>query len=79
MEFNLTENWKFSMSGGYDLMNKEVVVPNVNISRDLHCWLMNFTWVPTGAYRQYRLEIRVKAPQLQDVKVTKQGSAQGIY
>jgi hypothetical protein len=79
MELNLTENWKFSMSGGYDLMNKEVVVPNVNISRDLHCWLMNFSWVPTGAYRQYRLEIRVKAPQLQDVKVTKQGSSQGIY
>jgi lipopolysaccharide assembly outer membrane protein LptD (OstA) len=79
LEFNLTENWKFMMSGGYDLMNKEVVVPSVNISRDLHCWIMNFSWVPTGQYRQYKFEIRVKAPQLQDVKVTKQGSSQGIY
>ncbi len=79
LEFNLTENWKFSMSGGYDLMNKEVVAPNINVSRDLHCWIMNFSWVPTGQYRQYRFELRVKAPQLQDVKVTKQGSSQSIY
>lgn len=79
LEFNLTENWKFSMSGGYDLMNKEVVVPDINVSRDLHCWIMNFSWVPTGQYRQYRFEIRVKAPQLQDVKVTKQGSDRSIY
>jgi hypothetical protein len=40
---------------------------------------MNFYWVPNGPSRQYRLEIRVKAPQLQDIKVTKQGSERGIY
>jgi lipopolysaccharide assembly outer membrane protein LptD (OstA) len=79
LEFNLTENWKFSMNGGYDLTNKEIVVPNINISRDLHCWLMNFSWVPVGTYRSYQFEIRVKASQLRDVKVTKQGSDRGIY
>ena len=79
LEFNLTENWKFSMNGGYDLTNKEIVVPNINISRDLHCWLMNFSWVPTGTYRSYQFEIRVKASQLRDIKVTKQGSDRGIY
>ncbi len=79
LEFNLTENWKFSMNGGYDITNKEIVVPNINISRDLHCWLMNFSWVPVGTYRHYQLEIRVKAPQLHDIKVTKQGSDRGIY
>ncbi|HEV8538393.1 MAG TPA: LPS assembly protein LptD [Bacteroidota bacterium] len=79
LEFNLTENWKFSMTGGYDILNKEIVVPNVNISRDLHCWLMNFSWVPVGTYRHYQLEIRVKASQLHDIKLTKQGSDRGIY
>jgi len=79
LEFNLTENWKFSMSGGYDIFNKEVVVPQVNVTRDLHCWVMNFSWVPIGAWRHYMFEIRLKAPQLQDIKVTKQGSDRGIY
>ena len=40
---------------------------------------MNLTWFPIGFYRGYRLELRVKAPQLQDLKVTKQGSARGTY
>jgi hypothetical protein len=32
-----------------------------------------------GQWRNFRLEIRLKAPQLQDIKLTKQASARGIY
>lgn len=69
--FNLTKNWKFSVTGSYDLVRKEFAAPQVRISRDLHCWTMNFTWNPIGTFRGYNFEIRVKAPQLQDLKVTK--------
>ena len=79
LDFNLTENWKFSVSGGYDLVSKKVAVPQIAITRDLHCWLMNFSWVPFGNYRSYRFEIRLKASQLEDIKVTKSGSSTGIY
>lgn len=79
LSFNLTEYWKISASTNYDLVRKEIAAPQVHIYRDLHCWEMNFTWVPTGPNRNYRLEIRLKAPQLQDIKVTKQESARGIY
>jgi lipopolysaccharide assembly outer membrane protein LptD (OstA) len=71
LNFNLTPNWKFSLTGSYDFDNKEFSAPQIKISRDLHCWLMNFTWNPIGTYRGYMFEIRVKAPQLQDLKVTK--------
>ncbi|MGB9664755.1 MAG: putative LPS assembly protein LptD, partial [Ignavibacteria bacterium] len=73
LSFNLTTQWKFSVNGGYDFEQKKLTAPSVRISRDLHCWNMNFDWYPTGFYRGYRLEIRVKAPQLQDLKITKQG------
>jgi hypothetical protein len=73
VNFNLTPNWKFSFTGSYDIVNKEVAAPQIRISRDLHCWLMNFTWNPIGTYSGYRFEIRVKAPQLQDLKLTKRG------
>ena len=76
LSFNLTTQWKFSVNGGYDFEQKKLTAPTVRISRDLHCWNMNFDWYPTGFYRGYRLEIRVKAPQLQDLKITKQG---GIF
>lgn len=72
INFNLTPNWKFSFTGSYDLINKDLAAPQIRISRDLHCWIMNFTWTPVGTYTGYRFEIRVKAPQLQDLKLTKQ-------
>ena len=68
---SLTKYWKISVSGSYDITGKQFSAPQIMISRDLHCWLMNFTWNPIGTYTGYRLEVRVKAPQLQDLKVTK--------
>lgn len=71
INFNLTKNWKFSVGGNYDLENKEFAAPQISISRDLHCWIMNFFWYPIGTYRGYRFEIKVKAPQLRDLKLEK--------
>jgi lipopolysaccharide assembly outer membrane protein LptD (OstA) len=72
VDFNLTPAWKFSFTSSYDFIQKEFSAPQIRISRDLHCWIMNFTWNPIGLYRGYMFEIRVKAPQLSDLKVTKQ-------
>jgi len=77
--FNLTEFWKINATTSYDMINRVFTAPQITIYRDLHCWELNFNWVPTGPYRNFRLEIRLKDPQLQDVKITKQGSARGIY
>ncbi|MBI3579449.1 MAG: hypothetical protein HY089_08605 [Ignavibacteriales bacterium] len=79
ISFNLTDKWRFSTSGSYDFIRKEFAAPSVNIYRDLHCWEMNVTWFPMGFYRGYRFELRIKAPQLQDIKITKQGSERGTY
>lgn len=69
--FNLTPKWKFSVTGSYDIERDEFAAPQIRVSRDLHCWIMNFTWIPVGTLTGYRFEIRVKAPQLQDLKITK--------
>lgn len=76
--FNVTEYWKITASASYDLIKKDFAAPQITLYRDLHCWEMNFTWVPSGQYQYYRFDIRLKAPQLQDVKVTKQASGRGI-
>ncbi len=79
LSFDLTSKWKISANASYDLINKQVAAPVINIYRDLHCWEMLFNWIPKGIYRGFRLELRVKAPQLQDLKITKQESARSIY
>jgi hypothetical protein len=79
LAFSITKNWKFTFSSGYDFIQKQVTAPYITIYRDLHCWEMNFNWYPTGVYRGFRFELRIKAPQLQDVKVTKESNYRGVY
>jgi hypothetical protein len=79
LSFSLTRKWKFSVSGGYDIFRQQISAPFVTIYRDLHCWEMNFSWIPLGTYRGYRFELRVKAPQLSDIKITKQTNYRGVY
>lgn len=71
---NLTPKWKLSISGSYDITNHSLSAPKLMVTRDLHCWLMTFDWTPTGYAQGYHFEIRVKAPQLQDLKLTKTDS-----
>lgn len=77
--FNLTEKWRFSVSSNYDIVNKNITAPYVTAYRDLNSWEMNFNWYPAGAYRGFSLEIRIKAPQLRDIKVSKQTNNRGVY
>ncbi|HOV99472.1 MAG TPA: putative LPS assembly protein LptD [Bacteroidota bacterium] len=72
--FNLTEKWKIQTRGSYDFVTKQHYIQSLDITRDLHCWQMNFTYYPMGTLAGYRFEIRVAAPQLQDVKITKQNT-----
>lgn len=76
LSLNLTKHWKIALRGNYDFEDHEVSAPQVTINRDLHCWEMNFTWNPLGVYRGFRFEIRIKAPELRDLKVTK---SSGLY
>lgn len=76
LSFSLTEYWKFTVRGSYDFERKEITAPQITIYRDLHCWEMNFTWNPLGTYRGFRFEIRMKAPEFNDLKVTK---SSGLY
>jgi lipopolysaccharide assembly outer membrane protein LptD (OstA) len=78
LSFNLTEKWQISTSGSYDFVNKKHFIPSVSVTRDLHCWQMSFSWFPMGILEGYRFELKVKAPQLQDIKVTKQSNNRGV-
>ena len=42
-----------------------------SISRDLHCWQMSITVVPTGAWRSFSINISPKSGILRDLRVNK--------
>ena len=69
-----TEKWNMSFRSGFDFEKMEFTQTSFNISRDLHCWQMNFSWVPFGRYQSYYLTINAKSSLLQDLKINKQRS-----
>ena len=76
----LTKNWLFTTSASYDLVNRKIIVPELRVYRDLHCWEMNFSYRPPGSgISGFNLEIRVKAPQLQDVKLMRTENDYGNF
>lgn len=70
----LTDKTQITFNSGYDFEAKDFTTTRVGISRDLHCWTMNFDWVPFGRYQSYFLSIRVKSSVLQDLKLEKRRS-----
>ena len=68
---SITDKTKISFNSGYDIKNKEFTVTRLNLTRDLHCWTMSFSWVPFGPRQEYFVEIRVLSTLLKDLKIDK--------
>jgi hypothetical protein len=68
-DLSISEKWKITYNTGYDFKMKEFTQTNLGISRDLHCWQMNLTWIPFGRFTSYNFTIAVKASVLQDLKL----------
>lgn len=72
LSVKVTENWNVGYDGSFDLREKRIVYHDLKIYRDLHCWELSFNWTPPNSSRSgFWLEIRVKEPKLQDLKIRK--------
>ncbi len=65
---NLTEKWGLTFNGGYDIMARKLSIGTFTLTRDLHCWQMNFSWTPVGTCKGWSFHIGVKSSLLQDLK-----------
>lgn len=71
-----TKNWNFSFTASYNFDTHKLAYMNCNISRDLHCFTMNASFVPVGPYKSYNFSIAVKSSMLSDLKYDKRSSIQ---
>ncbi len=70
-DLSLTEKWKLTFNSGYDFQKNELTQTYITIARDLHCWLINLSWVPFGKYTSYNFYIGVKSSLLKDLKLNR--------
>jgi hypothetical protein len=68
-DLSISEKWKINFTSGYHFESSEFTQTTITIARDLHCWTMNFVWVPFGPFTSYNFSINVKASILQDMKM----------
>lgn len=67
----LTPKTQITYNTSYDIKQKSFATTRIGVSRDLHCWSLNFSWVPFGRYQSFNLTIRPKSALLQDLKLEK--------
>jgi hypothetical protein len=67
-DLKLTPKMAVTYNTGYDFGQHEITMTRIGISRDLHCWEMSFSWIPTGYMKSWNFTIRAKSSLLQDLK-----------
>jgi lipopolysaccharide assembly outer membrane protein LptD (OstA) len=68
---SITPKWKIGFMTGWDFKAADLSYTSINIYRDLHCWEMRFSWIPTGYQQSWNFTINAKASLLQDLKLNK--------
>jgi hypothetical protein len=71
---SLTPKWRMSMNSNYDIMAGEFSFTTFNVHRDLHCWSMNFSFVPFGYLKSYSFTLSANSGMLRDLKIDKRRS-----
>ncbi len=73
LKLNLTEYWKATYASQIDMIENKIVSHNLYLYRSLHCWEFGFKWWPSGNGSGFLLNIRVKSPDLRDIKLKSSG------
>ncbi|MGQ9619809.1 MAG: putative LPS assembly protein LptD [Bacteroidales bacterium] len=67
-DLSLTKKTRITYTTGFDFGSKQITMTSIGIYRDLHCWDMNFEWIPIGSMKSWYFTIKVKASVLADLK-----------
>ena len=77
-KINLSKGWSLSYTANFNLKEKEMTQNKFSIYRPLHCWEFRFSFWPQGISSGFSLEIKVKNPDLQDIKVRSSSHNRGF-
>ena len=73
LKLQLTDKWKLTYAGQFDMITNQIVSHNIYLYRPLHCWEFGLKWWPSGSNSGFLLNIRVKSPDLRDIKLRSSG------
>lgn len=74
LNLRLTDTWNINCNARFDFIKNELLTPQVNLTKDLHCWQLILNWTPTGFNRGFYLKFGINSSTLQDLKLEKRSS-----
>ena len=75
---NLSKNWMLTYSLNFNIEKNIITRNSIKVYRPLHCWEFSFNYWPRGLSSGFSLEIKVKNPKLQDIKVLSSDANRGF-
>ena len=73
LKIQLTDKWRLTYAGQFDMITNQIISHNMYLYRTLHCWEFGLKWWPSGSSSGFLLNIRVKSPDLRDIKLRSSG------
>lgn len=68
-DVSLTKRWKLAVDANFDISNKNLQRTMLSLNRDMHCWVLAFQWIPTGASQSFVLTFNAKSNLFKDAKL----------
>lgn len=78
-DVSITPKWKINFRTGWDFETKKFTYTTIDFYRDLHCWEMRFSWIPTGNRKSWTFGINIKASILKDLKYDRKKDFRDSY
>lgn len=78
-DVSITPKWKVNFRTGFDFDTKKFSYTQIDFYRDLHCWEMRFSWIPSGFRKSWTFGINVKAAILRDLKYDRKKDFRDAY
>lgn len=68
-DVSFTKRWKLSTTTNLDLATARVTNSRFTLSRDMHCWALDFHWTPIGGNKSFLFSIRSTSMLFKDAKI----------
>jgi hypothetical protein len=68
-DINITKRWKVSNTSLFDIKAGKMVNSRFSLTRNLHCWTLNFDTTPIGSNKYFVLRLNANGQMLQSAKV----------
>lgn len=72
----ILKHWEISCHTSYDFKSKKFDphYTSISIKRDLHCWMLNYTWYPLGDCPSYDITLQAKSNLLKPYSLDRKRS-----